>query len=160
MLASRLHTPLKAACRHASTQPLQLPDKKMHALISLYHQTETFVTKENLSQKIDEAFLAYPSRSEMNAYKVFESLKERRDFEQSQPAYWEWEKDAPMIGRAGEIWSAAAYSLREARLMEALYGVDTSSERQVRMPGLDAVRNPDAIESGSKKSKGGKKSKA
>lgn len=152
-----LQTPFRIACRRASSAattrpPLQLPDKKMHALVSLYHQTETFVTTENLSQKIDEAFLGPKSQSDMNVYKAYEALKGRRDFEQSQPEYWEWEKDAPVVVRTGDVWSASNISLREARVMEALYGVDTSNARQVRMPGLEAVRNPQAIDVSQKKS--------
>jgi len=37
-----------------------LPPKKLRALVSLYHQSKSFVTLENLDESIDRAFLDVP----------------------------------------------------------------------------------------------------
>lgn len=50
---------LAFACRRSvsSKAKLQSPhDRKMEALVSLYHQANTFITPENLSVAIDQAF--------------------------------------------------------------------------------------------------------
>ncbi|KAI0771900.1 hypothetical protein BD413DRAFT_436301, partial [Trametes elegans] len=39
-----------------------LPADKLRVLVSLYHQSATFITKENLSARIDEAFIHRPRR--------------------------------------------------------------------------------------------------
>lgn len=38
-----------------------LPPKKLRALVSLYHQSRTFITPENLDEAIDRAFAELPS---------------------------------------------------------------------------------------------------
>ncbi|KAI0316710.1 hypothetical protein OF83DRAFT_1172637 [Amylostereum chailletii] len=45
----------------SSTAPeFSLPPEKLRALISLYHQTESFVTPENLERKITDTFVYNP----------------------------------------------------------------------------------------------------
>ncbi|KAI9574913.1 hypothetical protein HD554DRAFT_125082 [Boletus coccyginus] len=54
----RCHS-LEFACRRSisSKAKFQSPhDKRMEALVSLYHQSNTFITPENLSAVIDQAF--------------------------------------------------------------------------------------------------------
>ncbi|KAH8830231.1 hypothetical protein DL96DRAFT_1592092 [Flagelloscypha sp. PMI_526] len=44
--------------RYSSTS--NISEDRMRALISLYHQSETFITKETLDQRIDDAFTKEP----------------------------------------------------------------------------------------------------
>ncbi|KZV75431.1 hypothetical protein PENSPDRAFT_731735 [Peniophora sp. CONT] len=62
--------PLRSASTNAptsssapSTQPprFALPAEKLRQLISLYHQSRDFVTRENLERKIDQAFVETPA---------------------------------------------------------------------------------------------------
>ena len=63
---SRRATPL---ARHVSSKPnpqtpppsgFALPPKKLRALVTLYHQSKSFITPENLDEAIDHAFLEVP----------------------------------------------------------------------------------------------------
>ncbi len=62
---ARRATPL---VRHVSSKPnlqtpppgFALPPKKLRALVTLYHQSKTFITPENLDESIDRAFLEVP----------------------------------------------------------------------------------------------------
>jgi len=60
---ARRPTPL---ARHLSSQQtpppgFALPPKKLRALVTLYHQSKTFITPENLDEAIDRAFLDVPA---------------------------------------------------------------------------------------------------
>ncbi|KAH9062069.1 hypothetical protein EDB87DRAFT_1609153 [Lactarius vividus] len=63
---ARRATPL---ARHVSSKPnlqipppggFALPPKKLRALVTLYHQSKSFITPENLDESIDRAFLEVP----------------------------------------------------------------------------------------------------
>jgi hypothetical protein len=45
----------------APPQDFVLPPKKLRALVSLYHQSKSFITPENLDEAIDRAFAEPPS---------------------------------------------------------------------------------------------------
>lgn len=124
-----------------------LPREKLRALISLYHQSDTFITQDNLVDKINEALVKELKPVHMGAQKL--DMPTARDFY----AILESRRGAPKIADASSAsedrmkhraritnaqWSASAESKREERVIEALYGVNMSGVNGVR-PGLEAV---------------------
>ncbi|TFK93908.1 hypothetical protein K466DRAFT_537194 [Polyporus arcularius HHB13444] len=54
----------------------ELPADKMRILVDLYHQSKTFITKENLSDAIDEAFIyAHAQRQTLHPETPFAALE-------------------------------------------------------------------------------------
>ncbi|GAW01850.1 hypothetical protein LENED_003471 [Lentinula edodes] len=97
----------------------------MRALISLYHQSETFITPENLSERIDQAFtgektgnLAFRSQPGIDTLSTFYNQAKLA------PKFSEWDREKMGFGYG--VWSQATYSRREWKVIEALYGVDAS----------------------------------
>ena len=117
-----------------------LPDAKMRALISLYHQSDTFVTPENLSKRIDDAFIPHETQSGLGRLSG-ESLKDlthalhqlRR-----KPKLSDWDREA-IVSRTTDMitWSSGKGG-REWKVIEALYGVDIPPSREV-LPGLEVL---------------------
>jgi len=149
--------------RHASTSaskkpdPSKLTDDKMRALISLYHQSETFITPENLSDRIDQVFakdhsLAIPTgKRTMPTTSVYRETRARQ-VENPRLSDWELEATTQTSGTSLRPWSAML-ARREQRVAEAMYGVDKSSvvrnsrgndstvKQVVRtMPGLEVLK--------------------
>ncbi|KAF9263642.1 hypothetical protein L218DRAFT_959169 [Marasmius fiardii PR-910] len=144
----RASTSARIIRRYASSNTSSTPQKsffltpeKKRALISLYHQSDTFITPENLSERIDQAFIkrrdfAIPfadtarlTRTQMDALII--------DRERA-PKFSEWDRDRKALPRLeGRHWSEGT-TAREWRVIEALYGVD-SSDASNAMPGLEAL---------------------
>jgi len=69
IIARRTACRAKPLARRMSSKPnsqtpphdFVLPPKKLRALVSLYHQSKTFITPENLDEAIDRAFAEPPS---------------------------------------------------------------------------------------------------
>ncbi|KAJ3926108.1 MAG: hypothetical protein NXY57DRAFT_906169 [Lentinula lateritia] len=133
--------------RHSSSQsrkppaPHALSPQKMRALISLYHQSETFITPENLSERIDQAFtgektgnLAFRSQPGIDTLSTFYNEAK------SAPKFSEWDREKIKFGHG--VWSQATYSRREWKVIEALYGVDASGSLEP-LPGLEALEEGD-----------------
>jgi len=115
----------------------------MRALISLYHQADTFVTKENLSQRIDDAFASPGAGAalppDVPAWKdLYEEVRKQR----VAPKYSEWESERTHAKLAvvpqGGSWSGML-STRDQKVVEALYGVDMSDASARAMPGLEVL---------------------
>ncbi|KAG2118973.1 uncharacterized protein F5147DRAFT_667691 [Suillus discolor] len=102
---------------------------RMRALVSLYHQCDTFVTPENLSQKIDEAFvprtnnLTYNSNFEKRSFAELKRLAAERE-EEPRHFFGKSMKLSP-IGLRGSLASSSPNNdqQRTARATEALVGV-------------------------------------
>ncbi|KAF5370088.1 hypothetical protein D9758_001269 [Tetrapyrgos nigripes] len=118
-----------------------LPPEKLRALISLYHQTDTFITKENLSDRIDEAFIRKDFRLDNAAGTPgMKALREEVQRRRAAPRFSEWEMErgqAPTRPGDGGAWSTNL-SLREWKVIEALYGVDSSAQNRT-LPGLESL---------------------
>lgn len=104
------------------TQSL-LPPQKLRALVSLYHQSDDFITLENLEQRIDAAFM--PSASGRYADGIGQSafdelLKTRRTAQRMAP----WNLEAVASSSSSGGWSTSVSS-RERQIIDALCGVDT-----------------------------------
>lgn len=112
----------------------------MRALVSLYHQSDTFITPENLSQRIDEAFVPQETRSriaQISGKSLKDLHQELKDVRKS-PKFRDWDKDAVVTSTNGNVlWSSAKVE-REWKVMEALYGVDITPSREV-LPGLEVL---------------------
>ncbi|KDQ64827.1 hypothetical protein JAAARDRAFT_28469 [Jaapia argillacea MUCL 33604] len=123
---------------HASTpakpQP-RLPDKKMRALISLYHQADTFITLENLDEAIDRAFTGddtrgIPDQPWEKAYRDLENeVWDRRS--SSRVGDWQF-ADAGRRSWHASSWSNSRTE-REGAVVDALYGLDGNR------PGLEIL---------------------
>jgi hypothetical protein len=123
----------------------QLPPEKLRALISLYHQSDTFITQENLLDKINEALIPqnkdYSTRQTMPGIeKMYEALAERRKFSKVGPPL-EVTGAPAAVGISSSspngTWSSGRHA-RERRVIEALYGVDMSNPEKVK-PGLELL---------------------
>jgi hypothetical protein len=120
-----------------------LASPKMRALISLYHQSDAFVTPETLSQRIDDAFVH--NRRPGISHPPGESL---RDFAQAlsdlrkKPKLRDWNREgtvsrATRATEVNSVWSSFKAG-REWKVIEALYGVDVTPSREV-LPGLEVL---------------------
>jgi len=112
----------------------------MRALISLYHQAETWITPENLSQRIDEAFV--PVEREVPKGEVLfsaQDLAERVARIRQAPKMIQWGAGSKPAAQyeSGTTWSDGR-SAREMKVMEALYGVDHSVPGPLQ-PGLEML---------------------
>jgi hypothetical protein len=101
----------------------------MRALVSLYHQCETFITPENLDDRIDYAFirasgsLAVPDKPDhFTSYVELENAENMREkipriSEYSPPS----DSRSYTRGRSDDYWSDFQ-NPREREVVEALYG--------------------------------------
>lgn len=122
--------------------PYRMAPEKLRALISLYHQCDTFITPNNLSQRIDEAFLKEHTKENGLAKGNLTTVTHLHGLikqERLYPRLSEWYNMPPEKTTTG-IWSGSGVSQRESQVIEALYGVDASdgSEHR-RMPGLEIL---------------------
>lgn len=119
-----------------------LPSAKMRALISLYHQTETFVTPENLQDRIDQTFASEDPNDLLQStsdFISFTDLKDKAMDLREAPKMSQWNPHANTSRRtqvAGK-WSHIRRR-RELKIIEALYGVDVTHSGNV-MPGLEVL---------------------
>jgi len=111
----------------------------MRALISLYHQSESFITPENLSDRIDSAFTTSndPLTRVFNPSSRLDDLrnlvKERRlqaRFAESGPA--ETGRRLLRTSTMGSDWEESN-AAREQKVVDALHGVDGGK------PGLEVL---------------------
>ncbi|KAF5393872.1 hypothetical protein D9757_000223 [Collybiopsis confluens] len=138
-------TSLRILRRYSSSQgttsraPHALSPEKMRALISLYHQTDTFVTPETLSERIDLAFTGRKREDDLMTPLQQASVSTLNYFRRQTelaPKFSEWDQEKAHY--RGETWSQSNYSPREWKVVEALYGVDASGRFQP-LPGLEAL---------------------
>lgn len=82
---------LASACRRNVSRKakLQSPhDKRMEALVSLYHQSNTFVTPENLSAVIDQAFTQPLNIAEDQRKHSFAELSQMKTHHRESPKFF------------------------------------------------------------------------
>ncbi|EMD37423.1 hypothetical protein CERSUDRAFT_94435 [Gelatoporia subvermispora B] len=117
------------------TRPLvhtQLPPEKLRALVSLYHQCDTFITPETLSDAIDDAFVYAKQRQRWGLYRELSSdqtavvLRKMQEGDPT-PIRPEWRVDSE-----GKVQSTRSnegstmskeQSTRSKRVEDALYGL-------------------------------------
>ena len=151
-LRSSLRTPLcrqisSTTSKKAKNAPkVQLPPKKMRALVSLYHESGEFISPENLSDAIDIAFRdqreiwnSWTDRREKSFGTVFAELKERR----SLPKLASGAMEAPQSeqGQYAEVSTQGQWSARQPQrvlqLKAALYG--TQPANGLPLPGYEVL---------------------
>lgn len=133
-----------------------LPTPKMRALISLYHQADSWVTPENLLQKIDEAFvpsdpasLALATTEQVENMVSVSDMKDSVNLMRNAPKMAQWDSGSP--GGEGRYspheWSKSGKSRRDLKVIEALYGVeavtfghDSTNLSQSYLPGLEVLQ--------------------
>lgn len=147
-ILQRCVSPVRIIRRHVSAKSPKapshrtLPDAKMRALISLYHQSDTFITPENLLERIDEVFLPSDPSASIRPPITLRDLHNALHDQRNAPLSTEWDS-APSALLASDYpeskneWSAMT-DARELKVIEALYGVDTTHNR-VTMPGLEVL---------------------
>ncbi|KAF8633696.1 hypothetical protein AX15_001301 [Amanita polypyramis BW_CC] len=144
--------------RHVSTAQKSSPSSagavvpaKMRALVSLYHQADTFITPKNLSQRIDEAFVPSLGEDGGQTYgPVFtqrrhlvklKDLKELLETQRNGPKVTEPDREQKMPSmdeyRDVSTWSGQKKK-RERKVVEALYGVEGGRGGQM-LPGLEVL---------------------
>ena len=148
--------------RRQSTQPTQptystetlshtsLPSAKMRALVALYHQSETWITPENLLARIDHTFVISKSQNTPETTGphwersiTYDEIEKAKRVILNAPKMSKWDLTAgdPLNVRyesnAGNSWSNNR-ATRERKVIEALYGVVTTQEKM--LPGLEVVK--------------------
>jgi hypothetical protein len=112
----------------------------MRALISLYHQSDTFITPENLSQRIDDTFIPQETQTGLghsfgDGYKDLTiALNDMR----RKPKLRDWDRETVPARMADKTQWSSSKGGREWKVIEALYGVDITPSREV-FPGLEAL---------------------
>jgi hypothetical protein len=140
----QLRRPLLVVKRHVSSNASKpavsqrsLPPAKTRALISLYHQSKSFITPENLSARIDEAFLNEDQLARISSPNaVIQDLRRLVVQRKTSPRMGIWEDHRHSPYRQGQMssgWSGGG-PFRDRSVVEALYGVDKGG-----MPGLDVL---------------------
>ena len=117
----------------------------MRALVALYHQADTWITPENLLEKIDQAFVPGSEKADflefVNRHMVsYEAIEKARKTMQVSPKVAVWEKGSnAFVDRQtpATSWSDNREK-REMKVIEALYGVVTTVDARV-LPGLEVV---------------------
>ncbi|KAK2466521.1 hypothetical protein APHAL10511_002163 [Amanita phalloides] len=104
---------------------IALSPGKLRALISLYHQGDNFITAENLSQRIDEAFIKNKPDLISSTETEVVGIKDLEDKLRSL-------RDAPK-----PTWSEEV-TVRMRKVRAALYGVEGGREGHVQ-PGLETL---------------------
>ena len=132
-----------------------LPAPKIRALISLYHQADSWVTPENLLQKIDEAFVlssqtALAQVTERVEYMVSVSdMKNHISLMRNAPKMAQWDSSSPGGGEqfSTSEWSDSGKNRRELKVIEALYGVEATAFNhnlknvsEAFLPGLEVLQ--------------------
>ncbi|KAG6855068.1 hypothetical protein C0991_005997 [Blastosporella zonata] len=137
---------LLAVCRrYKSTQATShrqqhvLSDDKLRSLISLYHQSKTFITLDNLSQRIDDAFLQKESgvRYSTSVQDLEHALKGQR--KQAKISEWDEQvgnKDVAPNANHDSKWSQIKRG-REQKVKQALYGLDDEEN----LPGVEVLKD-------------------
>ncbi|KIL69134.1 hypothetical protein M378DRAFT_157353 [Amanita muscaria Koide BX008] len=154
----RRHASSTAQARSPKAAPAggTLPPQKLRALISIYHQADTFITPENLSRRIDEAFIPSLRDDKSLSLDMFPSsmahfrelgmivpnqLRDALEEQRKAPKVMEPDKDVGSPGiydsRNTGTWSGERKG-RERKVMEALYGVEGVGSVEV-LPGLDVL---------------------
>ena len=123
----------------------------MRALISLYHQADSWVTPENLLQKIDEAFsqsgsgsLAISSGREENMVTV-SGMKNFVKIRRDAPKMSQWDTSSSVGDSALSQWSESGKTRRDLKVLEALYGAtafdhNSTNISQQFLPGLELLQ--------------------
>ncbi|KAH9482611.1 hypothetical protein JR316_0004711 [Psilocybe cubensis] len=149
----------RASSSGASSSTIQphstLPPAKMRALIALYHQAESWITPENLAERIDNAFVPLRTASQNiidpTLSSTFHTRVSLSDLEKAKrnmdvaPKYAQYDRNQSIeYGAASFNWSKSN-SKRENKVIEALYGVSTSATGN-SLPSLQVLE--EAAESG------------
>ena len=144
-----------------------LPPAKLRALIALYHQADSWITPENLEQRIDEAFVPDPLAKQPKGLMEFyspndratqttrvsvEELNRLKSYFRMAPKMAQWNQ-ATAADYAGTDWDTNT-SRRELRVVEALYGVNAPMGENPR-PGLELLQ--EVTKKPTKGSSGGQK---
>lgn len=126
-----------------------LPAHKMRALISLYHQADSWVTPENLLQRIDEAFLApdQATLATVSAERIenmvsVSDLRGSISLMRNAPKMAQWDFSPPgSEDRTSPEWSESGKNKRDIKVIEALYGVEATASHVSRrfLPGLEVL---------------------
>jgi hypothetical protein len=121
--------------------PCAVAPDKMRALIELYHQSNTFITPENLSRRIDEAFIDPDTHSSLAAVKrkmMHDNYRTLTDQVQERRRMPRIGSMPPPIGMTTQdlLWSRSR-TTREATAQAALFG---TSEWAFQRPGLEELQ--------------------
>jgi hypothetical protein len=124
----------------ANPQAPSLPPSKLRALVSIYHQSAHFITPNNLSSAIDQAFIGDPDDIEgittTGKEMGYRDLSKAFRRQQSQVKTGTWRR----MGRQFEAeylpmeWSDGDIG-RNKKIVAALYGTDEDGK-----PGLDVLK--------------------
>jgi len=122
-----------------------LPPAKMRALIALYHQSENWITEDNLLERIDATFVpdvpdAFSLIAKGHRLPNIDDFEKKRAEMKMAPKMAQWEASTNNTVGSAENWSGST-SPREAKVIEALYGVNVLSSSDDRLlPGLEVLQ--------------------
>lgn len=116
------------------SQPFRLPPARVRALIALYHRSSSFITPDQLSSRIDQAFTWTPYKSDVisqhSSYQALQLYLQRSRAGNK--------KDAPYYRDVQLSYEQLTWSdkrgVRQARVKAALWGTQVGGR-----PALDTV---------------------
>ncbi|KAI0334725.1 hypothetical protein GY45DRAFT_1317739 [Cubamyces sp. BRFM 1775] len=111
----------------------KLPDDKMRVLVNLYHQSSSFVTKENLSERIDQAFARPKLLSMLGPESTLRSLQVQVEQRRAKPKFGA--SNQAMPHSSGGLWSDML-PIRQLAVLMTLLGMVGP-----RKPGFDVVKD-------------------
>ncbi|KAL6306656.1 hypothetical protein BKA93DRAFT_711599, partial [Sparassis latifolia] len=116
-----------------------LPRKKLRALVSLYHQSDSFITPETLSKAIDDAFIYKTDSTLLSHEQSYWELEVALRLRQQLPSIGDADISLVDSGRrsrpseSGVGWSSQR-TIRENQAVRALFGVEDYAK-----PGADVL---------------------
>ncbi|KAJ6539124.1 hypothetical protein B0H19DRAFT_1177241 [Mycena capillaripes] len=129
----------------APAHSVNLSPEKMRALIAMYHQAETFVTKDNLDEKIHDAFVRRTALVNERTSLSLSDFKQLQRTCEDAPAVAEWNALASFNPQydardTGPSWSDRTHGVRDSKVIEALYGVEILAGKAT-LPGWDTLND-------------------
>ncbi|KAI0939524.1 hypothetical protein AcW1_004532 [Taiwanofungus camphoratus] len=134
MASSRRYVSFTSSSKIGAPASDRLSREKMRALVSLYHETETFITPQNLSEAIDRAFITEPSKQSavMSPETSYRVLLDEMRMRKAQPKIGE----APQARLSEDSEWSEGRRKRERTVLQALYGIEGRGK-----PGLEVLED-------------------
>lgn len=140
---------LVAACKRgvSSKAKIQSPhDKRMEALVSLYHQSNSFITAENLSAVIDQAFTQPMNIDEdQRKHTVAELFRMKQQFRESPKFFLGRDDNFSLTHSSGDM--GPGWTESRSRRIERVHRTLMGTQKDGRPSWLALKENSERVKS-------------